>query len=1194
MTDLPLHSDLSRLCVEAAIDPNPSIVSPETPLVEAIARMSFPCSLSDSGQIPEQTRNSCAIVMQGEQLVGLLTERDVVRAIAQRLDLEQVSIAEVMSRHPITLARSQCRDIFYLVDLFRHYQIRHLPILNDDGGSIGMVSTDTVCRALLSADLLQWQRVAEVMTRDVIKATPSTSVRHLAQIMAEYRVSCVVICQSKRSKSMPLGIVTERDIVQFYSLGLDFQHTQASTVMSSPLFSVRSSDSLWEVHQQMQRHRVQRLVVLEAADHLSGIVTQTSLLRSLTSIELYRTLQGLHQQILDLQTEKQELQIRGDLNWQQSAAKIREIEQKLHKEQEARVQAEIDCQIYAELARTTFERVAVGMFHAQPDGTLLRVNPQFCNLLGYTEAELQGQSLYKIAIAEDDSSDPDWLESLMGGKQRVMSIEQRYLHKEGVQIWVNLTLSAVHSTTGGADYVIGVVEDISDRKYGEALLQDSEERFRAIFEQAAVGMEICMLDGRFFRLNEKFCDIVGFSRHELLARTDLDLTHPDDRAANREKLEQLVAGVIPHYSIEKRYVRKDGSIVWVSAMISIMCNANQEPKYFIGVVEDISVRKQVEVDLRASEEQFRAMFENHQSMMLLIDPESGEIIDANHSAEQFYNLTPEALNQLTIFDLNQVPKYQVAQDMIKAKLEVQNAFVFPHERQNGEVRWVEVYSSPIEYHGKQLLFSILHDITDRKQAEEALKESQHFVQQIADSTPNILYLYDLIKQRHVYVNHEITTILGYTSEEFQSMNYAALDLLIHVEDRENFNKYIHQFYTAKLENIFELEYRMQHANGQWLWLYRRDTLFNRTEEGKPQQILGTATDITERKEMEDQLQQTNQQLQSSVNQLELRNNEMKLLRQMSDLLHACLTVEEAYEAMADLIKPLFPDCSGAVFISNVSSNLMEAVSTWGEHLQSESLFPHQDCWSLRRGLLHDAEQTRPSLFCKHVHRDPLPAESLCVPIIAQGETMGLLYLDSPKIGRLSEEWHHLARTAAERLSLALANLKLRETLHNQSIRDPLTGLFNRRYMEESLQREIHRAERGRYSLGIVMIDVDHFKRFNDTWGHEAGDTVLRELSNFLQRNIRSSDIACRYGGEELTLIFPEISLEETKKRAEQLRQGVRQLNLFSQAQSLGTMTISLGVASFPEHGKTSDALIQLADAALYRAKAEGRDCVVCP
>jgi len=180
---------------------------------------------------------------------------------------------------------------------------------------------------------------------------------------------------------------------------------------------------------------------------------------------------------------------------------------------------------------------------------------------------------------------------------------------------------------------------------------------------------------------------------------------------------------------------------------------------------------------------------------------------------------------------------------------------------------------------------------------------------------------------------------------------------------------------------------------------------------------------------------------------------------------------------------------------------------------------------------------------------------------------------------------------AEHVALALANLRLRESLRTQSIRDPLTGLFNRRYMEESLDREFRRAERRGAPVGVIMLDIDHFNHFNNTFGHQAGDTLLHALGELLRTRVRAEDIACRYGGEEFVLIMPEASLDITAERAEVLRQEARELRVQQHGQSLGAVTISFGVAAFPEHGPTAEAVIRAADIALYRAKHAGRDQV---
>jgi diguanylate cyclase (GGDEF)-like protein len=190
---------------------------------------------------------------------------------------------------------------------------------------------------------------------------------------------------------------------------------------------------------------------------------------------------------------------------------------------------------------------------------------------------------------------------------------------------------------------------------------------------------------------------------------------------------------------------------------------------------------------------------------------------------------------------------------------------------------------------------------------------------------------------------------------------------------------------------------------------------------------------------------------------------------------------------------------------------------------------------------------------------------------------------------VNEQSTKLAKALAEQVALAVANLRLRETLRSQSIRDPLTGLYNRRYLEETLGREIRRAERNRHPMGIVMFDIDRFKQFNDTFGHDAGDAVLREVGVLLHNRFRAEDIACRYGGEEFVVILPEAVLDDTRARAEELREAAKHLHVAPRGRALGAVTLSVGVAVFPDHGVTGDALLQAADAALYRAKQNGRD-----
>jgi diguanylate cyclase (GGDEF)-like protein/PAS domain S-box-containing protein len=501
------------------------------------------------------------------------------------------------------------------------------------------------------------------------------------------------------------------------------------------------------------------------------------------------------------------------------------------------------------------------------------------------------------------------------------------------------------------------------------------------------------------------------------------------------------------------------------------------------------------------------------------------------------------------------------------------------------------YEARIVVCGDDEVVAIVRDITERKQAEAALQESQRFVQQIADTTPSIVYIYDLIECRYIYANRSISKILGYSPEQFKQMEKAEFLALFHPDDIKRINEHYQQCLELGEDEIIEIEYQMKDVEEQWHWLCSRDKVFSRLPNGTPQQIIGTATDITSRKQVAQELQQANQKLIHWVNELEQRNQEMTLLGKMSDFLQTCVAVKDAFTNLAALIQPMFLGSSGGVFMFQEDINQFQSVATWGSLLQKKNLFPAQKCWALHYQKSRFIQQIQSQSNCQPINVYPPPIESLCVPMMAEGKAWGLFYLSSSKSGILNEAKQKLAVAVAEHLALAIGNLKLRERLKHESIHDSLTGLFNRRYMEESLKREVVRSRRQRQPFGLIMIDIDYFKQFNDTFGHEAGDRVLREIGHFLQRNIRSSDIACRYGGEEFLLILQDAFLEDTRKRAEQLRAGVKQLQVEYHDQVLDTITISVGVACFPDHGLTGEAVIQAADEVLYQAKRTGRDRV---
>ncbi|WP_107666207.1 diguanylate cyclase [Cyanothece sp. BG0011] len=484
------------------------------------------------------------------------------------------------------------------------------------------------------------------------------------------------------------------------------------------------------------------------------------------------------------------------------------------------------------------------------------------------------------------------------------------------------------------------------------------------------------------------------------------------------------------------------------------------------------------------------------------------------------------------------------------------------------------------------------EVQERENFETALRENQRFTQRIADLTPNLLYIYDLIDNKTIYCNRFITEILGYTLQEVNQMEADIFSSLIHPEDQGRMKQYRERCMNLKDDSYLEIECRLKDSQNNWHWIQTRKTVFSRNTEQKSKQILTIASDITLKKETELSIKNVNQQLGERVQELETRTQEMILLGEMTDFLQACLSISEAETTLSDLLKPIFPEFAGAVFTLKPSHDLLELIANWGENLNTNNMINPEQCWGLRRGTCHSGKTDYPNLYCQHIEKNDNLGNTLCVPMMAQGDTLGLLYLHSISEQAITLSQKRLAEAISKQIAISLANLKLRETLQYQSFRDPLTGLFNRRYLDASIDRELHRVVRENKPLGIIMLDVDHFKQFNDTFGHEAGDMVLKSIGTFLQENVRQSDIACRFGGEEFTIILPHASLENAIERAEQLRLGIKQLHIQYSHQSLGIITVSLGVSAFPNHGENPKVLLQKADLALLKAKEQGRDRLI--
>ncbi len=465
-----------------------------------------------------------------------------------------------------------------------------------------------------------------------------------------------------------------------------------------------------------------------------------------------------------------------------------------------------------------------------------------------------------------------------------------------------------------------------------------------------------------------------------------------------------------------------------------------------------------------------------------------------------------------------------------------------------------------------------------------------------------------------FISESLYRYSGFTEEQGQDWGWTDV---LHPEDLPPcMERWMHCVRTG---DAYEFEYRLRRFDGVYRWFLVRANPA-RDEQGRVVKWVGTCTDIEDQKHnqqvLEEQIRERTEELatantrlqeemwekdlarrrldeqnETMMRELTERSQRATLLAKMGEVLQSCVNKDEVFAAALGFAPRVFPMSRGAMALLNSERSLAEVAGSWHDCQLAVKVFEANACWALRTGQPHLVVAGDATARCAHAAG--VEHTYLCIPILAQGEALGILHFQATdQAPSLSDSELSFKTTFASQVGLSVANVRLREALRTQSIRDPLTGLYNRRYLEEMMQRETRRAVRSECALGVMMLDLDHFKSFNDTYGHDAGDAVLRETAAFLAKSVRAEDIVCRFGGEEFVVILPMADLKASQARAERIRSKLRELTVMHQGQSLGMITVSVGVAELPQHGTSPRELLDAADAALYRAKREGRDRVI--
>lgn len=438
-------------------------------------------------------------------------------------------------------------------------------------------------------------------------------------------------------------------------------------------------------------------------------------------------------------------------------------------------------------------------------------------------------------------------------------------------------------------------------------------------------------------------------------------------------------------------------------------------------------------------------------------------------------------------------------------------------------------------------------------------------------------------------NRAASQIFGYGTNELVSMNVNELMPTGHSERHDSYMSNYMRSGRARIIGV-----------GRELIAKRRDgsefpielTVNEIKLEGR-RLFVGMLRDISERKANEAQRDKLTSELTHRVEELDRLNEENGLLSGLGSYLQACSSKEEAYDVLLAHVRALFADESGAFYTLGEEKNAA-CVLSWGSE-KDTLMHPvqKQDCWAMRRGVMHKTTDAGATLRCRHYNGIGAGSQ-FCIPVMTQNGPIGLLTLHVPAADGEHGVDQRVARSVslmtgiADRLGPALSGIELRARLREDSIRDPLTKLYNRRFMNESFHREMLRARRANSPLSLIILDLDRFKRVNDEYGHDVGDEVLTMAAQTLCESVREEDFVYRYGGEEFVIVLPGANLDIARERAQEACRKLRALRIDTHKGPLH-VTISAGVATFPEHGKTQEELIVQADKALYLAKQSGRD-----
>ncbi|CAN1210602.1 histidine kinase [Tumidithrix helvetica PCC 7403] len=905
---------LTQIELKSAIVQNPLVINAETTVMEAIAKMSETRTIcasdrsGDSDNVHLEARSSCVLVMEGGKVVGIMTERDIVRLSAQQRSLDTVTVREVMASPVVTLQETDFTDLFSAVNLLQQRRIRHMPVLDRNDRLLGIITHESLRQLARPVDLLRLRLVSEVMTANVVCADPSTSMLEIAQIMAERRVGSVLIVETQIDPEgnpwqIPLGITTERDIVQFQSLGLQLERVEVRMVMSAPVFAVRPGDTLMVVQQVMEQRSIRRLVVTGTQGELLGVVTQTSLLHALNPLELYTLSKILEQKVSQLEAEKLKLMenYTAELE-QQVAQRTADLHAKFEREQLiAKIAAKIaaslnlpeilEASVQALRSFLGCDRMLIWQF--QPDWTGAIVaesvgagwraalhdvidDPCFRGDIALRYGEGRTIAIANIYTAGYPNCYIQLLETYqvkanlvvpihVSGKLWGLSIGHQcadyrewqdtdllLLNEMAVQIAIAIQQAMAHQLAQ---------TELAERQRAEVALRDSEQRFRAIFNNSFQLLGLLSLDGTLLEINQTALRVGGILYEEVVGRPFWETywwqISPEAQGQLQQAIARAAQGEFVRYEVDVWGVNQ--TIVPIDFSLRPIFDDSDRVVLLIPEGRDLRETKRRELELKQSEQRFESLAVAAPVGIFRTD-DLGNCLYVNDRWCQIAGLTPEEAAGFGWIDGIHPSDRELVSAEWNASVEENRPFSLEYRflNQAGQITWGygQAVAERNEFDEIIGYVGTITDISDRKYAEE---QALHRLD-ILEVAKDIIASTDSVG-KVIYLNRAGRALLGIALDEDVSQT--------HIPDYHS--PQIADFILQEAipqcvqKGFWAGETRFRRRDGSEFPVLQT-IVCHRQRDGTISHYSTIARDISDRKQAEAALQQLNQELEIKVEQ----------------------------------------------------------------------------------------------------------------------------------------------------------------------------------------------------------------------------------------------------------------------------------------------------------------------------------------